>query len=241
MWDAEAFEFVERLQGVFIGAEERRSRSVSFTRAAKHWRLALVRAGGGLLALSTWHCRLAAQESASPVHSDNAQPDERILLPAGTEISVRIADRVDTNHLHSGDLLTGIVDPSLMYNERVVIPRGTEAHLRLVENKKGGHVYGKAEVQIELTGLVMNGQELEVVSDTYQKDQGVIAVKVKGAGPASAGAGANVATGSGPGAGVSPVVAIFHAAKVDLPPETRVKFTLTAPLTFIKPPADAGK
>ena len=62
------------------------------------------------------------------MHSDNAQPDERILLPAGTEISVRIADRVDTNHLHSGDLLTGIVDPSLMYNERVVIPRGTEAH-----------------------------------------------------------------------------------------------------------------
>jgi len=111
----------------------------------------------------------------------------------------------------------------------------------LVEKKKGGHVYGKAEVQIELTGLVMNGQELEVVSDTYQKDQGVIAAKVKGAGPASAGAGANVATGSGPGAGVSPVVAIFHAAKVDLPPETRVKFTLTAPLTFIKPPADAGK
>lgn len=110
-----------------------------------------------------------------------------------------------------------------------------------MEKKKGGHVYGKAEVQIELTGLVMNGQELEVVSDTYQKDQGVIAVKVKGAGPASAGAGANVATGSGPGAGVSPVVAIFHAAKVDLPPETRVKFTLTAPLTFIKPPADAGK
>jgi len=41
--------------------------------------------------------------------------------------------------------------------------------------------------------------------------------------------------------GVSPVVAIFHAAKVDLPPETRVKFTLTVPLTVIKPSADNGK
>jgi hypothetical protein len=153
---------------------------------------------------------------------------------------VRIADRVDSNHLHSGDLLTGIVDPSLMYNERVVIPRGTEAHMHLVENKKGGHLVGKAEVQIELTGLVMNGQELEVVSDTYHKDQGVLAAKTKAAGPASAGAGADVATGSGPGVGVSPVVAIFHAAKVDLPPETRVKFTLTAPLTFIKPPEQAA-
>jgi hypothetical protein len=148
---------------------------------------------------------------------------------------------VDTNHLHSGDLLTGIVDPSLMYNDRVVIARGTEAHMHLVENKKGGHLVGKAEVQIELTGLVTNGQELEVVSDTYHKDQGVIAAKTKAAAPASARAGADVATGSGPGVGVSLVVAIFRAAKVDLPPETRVKFTPTAPLTFIKPSEQAAK
>ena len=215
--------------------------------SAKHFRLSLVIAGYALLALSMSHSPLAAQESASPVQSDQpqvvAQPEtrEKILLAAGTEISVRIADRVDTNHLHSGDLLTGIVDPSLMLNDHVVIPRGTEAHMHLVENKKGGHLAGKAEVQIELTGLVMNGQELEVVSDTYRKGQGTIAAKTKSAGPASAGAGADVATGSGPGVGVSPIVAIFHAAKVDLPPETRVKFTLTAPLTFVKPPVEMAK
>ena len=214
--------------------------------SANRWRLALVMAWCALLALGTLHSPPAAQEAppGQAAHARPAiQPDERekIALPVGTEISVRIADRVDTNHLHSGDLLTGIVDPSLMYNNRVVIPRGTEAHVQLVENKKGGHLVGKAEVQLELVGLVMNGQEMEVVSDTYHKDQGVIAAKVKSAGPASAGAGADVATGSGPGAGVSPVVAMFHAAKVDLPPETRVKFTLTAPLTFVKPPADGGK
>ena len=214
---------------------------------AKRSRLALVLPGCALVALSTCYSPLAAQESPPPDQSEHAQPanpsdeHERILLPAGTEISVRIADRVDTNHLHSGDLLTGIVDPSLMYNDRVVIARGTEAHMHLVENKKGGHLVGKAEVQIELTGLVTNGQELEVVSDTYHKDQGVIAAKTKAAAPASAVAGADVATGSGPGVGVSPVVAIFHAAKVDLPPETRVKFTLTAPLTFIKPSEQAAK
>jgi hypothetical protein len=163
------------------------------------------------------------------------------MLPAGTVISVRIADRVDSNKLHSGDLLTGIVDPSVIYNDRVLIPRGTEAHVRMAENKKGGHLHGKAEVELELIGLVMNGRKLEVDSDTYQKDQGVLAAKVKAAGPATAGAGANMATSSDPGSAVSPVIAIFHAAKVDLPPDTRVKFTLTAPFTFVKPPADSGK
>ncbi len=39
---------------------------------------------------------------------------ERVLLPEGTVISVRIADRVDSSKLHSGDLLTGIVDPSFI-------------------------------------------------------------------------------------------------------------------------------
>ena len=223
------------------------TRPASSMQAARHWRLALVVAGCALLALSTLRGPVAAQESAPPPPSDQVQPanppdeHERISLPAGTVISVRIADRVDSNHLHSGDLLTGIVDPSLMYNDRVLIPRGTEAHVRMAENKKGGHLHGKAEVELELIGLVMNGRKLEVESDTYQKDQGALAAKVKSAGPASAGAGANVATGSGVGSGVSPVIAIFHAAKVDLPPDTRVKFTLTAPFTFVKPPADSGK
>ncbi|HEY4931234.1 MAG TPA: hypothetical protein VII23_06655 [Terriglobales bacterium] len=230
MSSAEVFEIVEHGQ-----------------QAVKHWRLLLAFAGGTLLALSTLHCPLAAQDNTPPAQSDHVEstssPDdhERILLPAGTVISVRIADRVDSNHLHTGDLLTGIVDPSLIYNDRVLIPRGTEAHVRMAENKKGGHLHGKAEVELELIGLVMNGRKLEVESDTYQKDQGVLVAKVKAAGPASAGAGADMATGSGPGSGVSPVIAIFHAAKVELPPDTRVKFTLTAPFTFVKPPADSGK
>ena len=76
-----------------------------------------------------------------------------------------------------------------MYNDRVVIPRVTEARVRLVENKKGGHAYGKPEVQLEPTGRVMNGQEPEVVSDAYQKDQEVLAAKVKAAAPACAGPG----------------------------------------------------
>ncbi len=225
-------------------AEER---PASLLQAAKYRCLALALAACTPLALSTLSTPLAAQESPSPAQPDQTQPanspgeHEQVLLPAGTVISVRIADRVDSNKLHSGDLLTGIVDPSLIYNDRVVIPRGTEAHVRMAENKKGGHLHGKAEVALELVGLVMNGRKLEVVSDTYQKDQGVLAAKIKAAAPASAGAGANMATGTDPGSAVSPVIAIFHAASVDLQPNTRFEFSLTAPFTFVKPPADSGK
>src|SRR5437016_2367213 len=85
-----------------------------------------------------------------------------ITLPAGTTISVRIADAVNSNHNHTGDLLTGIVDPSVFIGKHVVIPRGTEAHIRVMEDKKGGHLAGKAAIELELVGLVINDEKLDI-------------------------------------------------------------------------------
>lgn len=218
----------------------------------------LTGASGMLLALTLSLSPLAAQ--VSQVSNDSAAPQptvvpvqpgpdqpatpppepERILLPEGTVISVRIADRVDSSHLHSGDLLTGIVDPSLIYEDRVLIPRGTEAHVRMVEDKKGGHLHGKAEVELELIALVVNGRQLDLESDTYTKQKGALAAKVQGAAAGGAGAGVNAASGTDPGSAASPIIAIFRAAKVDLIPNTRIEFRLTSPFTFVKPPAETS-
>ena len=217
-------------------------------KAVKYWCLVLVLIVSTLLALSAVgygqqadNSRGGAQESITAAQPAENQPvtspddSDRITLTPGMVISVRIADKVDSSHEHTGDLLTGIVDPSLIVNDRVLIPRGTEAHVRMVEDKKGGHLHGKAEVRLELIGLVMNGQKLEVESDAYKKEKGAVAAKVEAAAPSSAGAGANMATGSDPGAAASPVIAVFRAAKVEFAPGKRIEFTLTAPFTFDKP------
>jgi hypothetical protein len=235
-------------------------------KAAKHWCLVLVLTVCTVLAFSPLHNSQAASrlpapgygqqtdnnqagapQSAPPAQPSPTQPaaspdqGERITLSPGMVISVRIADKVDSSHGHSGDLLTGIVDPSLIANDRVLIPRGTEAHVRMVEDKKGGHLHGKAEVQLELVGLVMEGRKLEVESDAYMKKKGALTAKAEGAAPSSAGAATDVALGSDPGAVAGPVIAVFRAAKVELNPGTRVQFTLTAPFTFNEPPTTSGK
>ena len=44
-----------------------------------------------------------------------------------------------------------------------------------------------------------------------------------------------------PGGGVAAaIIAVFHAAKVELPADSRVAFTLTTPFTFDVPPATAS-
>jgi hypothetical protein len=159
-----------------------------------------------------------------------------ITLPVGTTISVRIADAVDSNHNHAGDLLTGIVDPSVFLGNHVVIPRGTEAHIRVMEDKKGGHLHGKAAVHLELVGLVINDEKLNIDSNDYKKQQGALSAKLKGTGTASAAGGASAATSATPeGGAVGPIIAIFRAAKIAMPAGTRVPFKLTTPFTFDQP------
>jgi hypothetical protein len=159
-----------------------------------------------------------------------------VTLPPDTIISVRIADEINSSKNHTGDIFTGIVDPSVLVHDQVVIPRGTEAHVRMAEDKKGGHIHGKAEVRLELISLVVNGRRLGVESDPEVRGQGTGAAKAK----AEAKSGEHLGSASsvaGPAGSVAgPVIAAFSAAKVEMKPNSRVEFILAEPFTFARPP-----
>lgn len=160
-----------------------------------------------------------------------------VTLPAGTLISVRIADEVNSNRNHPGDIFTGTVDPSVLVENHVVIPRGTEAHIQMADAKKGGHIHGKAEVELELVGLVLNGERADVDTDVVDKKKGAISTKARAeVKPGAAGA-AEVAASVNPiGAVAIGGIAAFKAAKVDMKPGSRIPFTLSGPFTFTPPP-----
>ena len=197
-------------------------------------------------------CRGQPEGEGGPIAGNTraaqARPSERadgsvpITLPVGTKISVRIADTVNSNHNHTGDLVTGIVDPSVFIADHVVIPRGTEAHVRLVLNRRGGRLHGKADVRLELVSLVLNKEKLDVDSNEYRKKQSALDAKLKGTGEASAGAGTSAATSPNPaGSAVGPIIAIFRAAKVELQAGTRITFTLESPFSFDGPVEESAQ
>jgi hypothetical protein len=166
--------------------------------------------------------------------SDLPAEGERVTLPPDTIISVRIADEINSSKNHTGDIFTGIVDPSVLVHDQVMIPRGTEAHVRMAEDKKGGHIHGKAQVRPELVGLVVNGRRLGVESDQEVSGQGAAAAKAKA--EAKSGEHLGSATGvAGPaGSAAGPVIAVFSAAKVEIKPNSRVEFILAEPFTFAR-------
>ena len=168
--------------------------------------------------------------------SDVPAEGERVTLPPDTIISVRIADEINSSKNHTGDIFTGIVDPSVLVHDQVVIPRGTEAHVRMAEDKKGGHIKGKAEVRLELVSLVVNGRRQGVESDQEVRGQGAGAAKAKA--EAKSGEHLGSATGvAGPaGSAAGPVIAAFAASKVEMKPNSRVEFVLAERFTFARPP-----
>jgi hypothetical protein len=169
--------------------------------------------------------------------ADVPEEGERVTLPPDSIISVRIADEISSNKNHTGDIFTGIVDPSVLIHNQVVIPRGTEAHVRMAEDKKGGHIHGKAEVRLELISLVVNGRRLGVESDPEVKGQGAMAAKAKAAEKSGEHAGGSATGVAGPaGSAAGPVIAAFSSAKVEMKANSRVEFVLAEPFTFARPP-----
>jgi len=189
-------------------------------------------------------CFAGQNADPAPGNSDQPRSDAAgsptagsVTLPAGSTISVRIADEIRSNHDHPGDMFVGSVDPSVMVDNHVVIPRGTEAHVQLVDDKKGGHFHGKAEVELQLETLVLNGEGAHVDADTVDKKKGVLSSKATAEiKPGAAGA-AEVAANVNPvGAVALGGIAAFKSAKVDIKKGTRIPFTLSGPFTFNPPP-----
>ncbi len=102
----------------------------------------------------------------------------------------------------------------------------------MAERRKGGCIHGHAEVQLELTSLVINGRKLEVGIDTYREKKGVMASKVKNEAKASVNTAGGLAVSGLPSDAADPVTAIFRATKVVKPAGSKIDFTLISPFTF---------
>jgi len=186
-----------------------------------------------LLTMVVLETSLASQNENSPPSGSIGS----VTLPPGTVISVRIGEEINSNRDQPGDVFAGTIDRSVLNEDQVVIPRGTEVHIQLVDVKKGGHIHGKAEIELELANLVLNGDPSSVDANPVEKRKGGLSTKAQNElKPGIAGA-AEV------GASVNPVgalalggIAAFKAAKVDIKPGSRIPFTLSGPFTFNPPP-----
>ncbi len=164
-----------------------------------------------------------------------------ITVPAGTPIVVRMIDTVDSKRNQVGDVFRASLDEPIVVHDQVVTPKGADVEGRLSEVKEAGRIAGKAELQLELTAITIQGTRYAISTGNYEvagEGRGKRSAKVIGGGAALgaiigaiAGGGKGAAIGAATGAGAGTAIQVLtKGEQVRVPSETRLSFELNRPI-----------
>jgi len=178
-------------------------------------------------------------------NNEDVQPLSSVTIPAGTRISIRTIDSIDSSTNHVGDRFQASLAEPVLIDGHVVIPKGTDVYGRLEESKETGTFTGRSQLRLQLTGIVVNGQNVPLVTGEYEvsgKSKGESTAKRTAGGAAIggiigaiAGGGKGAAIGAGTGAAVGAGSEIITKGdQVKIPSETLLDFTLQKSLTISK-------
>ena len=188
----------------------------------------------------------AESASPAPVRSTTPAPvatGDRVSIPTGTRLTIRTIDSIDSDRNHVGDKFAATLDQPLYVNDVLVVPKGADVYGRLEEAKEAGHLAGKSQLRLSLTGIVVNGQTYALSTGDYELSgksrTGNTAKKVGGGAAVGAligavvGGGKGAAIGAGVGAGAGTAVQVAtHGEQVHVPSETLLEFALDQPVTI---------
>jgi hypothetical protein len=172
-----------------------------------------------------------------------AQNANKVTVPAGTRILIRMGDSIDSTKQKAGYLFTASLETNLQADNVVVAPRGTPVHGRLASASSAGKMSGSSELGLELTDIVINGTSYPLLTSTYEVKGGgegskttrkVIGGAGLGAligGIAGGGKGAGIGALAGAGAGTA-VAATKKGQQLSVPSESLLEFRLAQPVAL---------
>ncbi len=197
--------------------------------------------GGGSLRQSSDNDRRDnGIREAPPANAQQAPPVGGSVIPAGTTITVRMIDAVNSDQTRVGQTFRASVDEAVLVDGQAVIQRGSDAVVKLVEDKESGKIEGRTVLTLVLQQVMTNGRTIDLTTgDVSQSSgsRGARSGKVIGGLAALgaivggiAGGGKGAAIGAGSGAAVGTGVQVMTKGQtVKIPSETRLTFTLQQP------------
>jgi hypothetical protein len=171
------------------------------------------------------------------------QNKQRITVPAGSRILIRMIDPIDTTKQKTGYRFTATLETNLQAEDTVIAPRGTTVYGRLANASSSGRMKGSSELTLELTDIVINGTAYPLLTSTYEikgkGEGGNTAKKVVGGaglgaligGLAGGGKGAGIGALAGAGAGTA-VAASKKGEQLQIPSESLLEFRLEQPVAL---------
>jgi hypothetical protein len=156
-------------------------------------------------------------------------------VPAGTRVSVRINNELNSGTNHAGDTFDGVLQSAITVGGRTIAPKGSTVRGRVTSAKDSGRIHKPGYLSIRLTEI--NGIPVTTTSVGRQGKSHTKSNVTKIGGGAAAGAvigaiagggkGAAIGAGVGAGAGTGLAYATGKQQAV-FPAESLVTFTVTS-------------
>jgi hypothetical protein len=163
-----------------------------------------------------------------------------VTIPAGTTVTVRMIDSIDTDVTGAGERFRASIDDPVVVDGKVVIPRNADATVQVMRVGQSGRISGSDEVALKLYNVTVNGTPYELATEYAEvKGEGqgkktakttAVTTGVGAALGAIIGGGKGAAIGAGAGAATGVAVSAARGKTLRIPSETRLDFELRAPL-----------
>ncbi|RCU51881.1 MULTISPECIES: hypothetical protein [Corallincola] len=173
----------------------------------------------------------AAQAPAAPAPAPQASAPAEVA--AGTQLTVRLSDTLDTRKTGKGQRFTAVLEADLVAsNGSVIAPRGSQVYGRVIEADSSGRLAGKPSIVLELTEVMVNNQMKPIVTGQLQASgdsagRNTVGRTARGAvigGLIDGGDGAKTGAKVGLGASV-----LFGKNHIEIPSGTLLDFRLRTP------------
>src|SRR5712691_5077485 len=191
----------------------------------------------------------AAAPAPRPRPDRTAIQTTTFQIPAGTEISVRNDETIESSKASDGQTYAAEVTEDVRdANGAVVIPRGANAQLVIKSVSSGGRIHGASDLVVDLKSVSVDGQLYAVDASDFRKEgsDGIGANKRTGeyvGGGAALGAvigaiagqGKGAALGAASGAGAGALTEILtKGGSVKIPAETLMTFKLDKSIRIVE-------
>ena len=185
----------------------------------------------------------AAKSDQSKSSSESLVPQE-VVIPSGTEITVRLQNAVSSATSRPGDQFEARLDQPIVVDGQTVAPEGSRVIGRVIAARHSGRLTHPGYLRIALSSVDVNGKAIPVQSSSVMvagssHKRRNLAWIGGGAGGgaligaiASGGTGALIGSAIGAAGGTS---AAYATGKKDVGfgPERRLSFRLTRPATIV--------
>ena len=187
--------------------------------------------------------RLRSRDELANRPASDSAANTAFTIPAGSSLLVRMIQGIDSETDAVGQSFSARLEEPLMVERIEVAPRGSDIRGRIVEVRGAGRVRGSAELQLELTQILVNGIPYALTTTEYSEvaeGRGEeTATRIgTGAGLGAligliAGGGKGAAIGAGVGAGAAGAVQVLtKGERLNIPAETLLGFILSLPLVI---------